>query len=157
MKASDYYFCLDKILKKKVYGGYEPFFFIITTKKHWNKYSTIDDFMEMPDDLPNGFYECEECVYEFEGNPLEGRMLLLKAGFIENTEMGLNPFIEEKKGEWEEEIKRHFEDNNPSAWESYSIRELEKMMFDFAEREKYEVAAELRDEINSRKKKKEKK
>ncbi len=154
MRASEYYFCLDKLVKKKIYGGYEPFFFVITPKKFWDKFQTLDDYSEFPEDLPNGFYECEQSIFEFEGNPLEGRMLLLKAGFVENTELGLNPFIEEKEKEWKDEINKHFEENKVSVWESYSVRELEKMMLDFVEREKYEIAAEIRDEIKLRRGKK---
>ena len=62
--------------------------FWIVEKEFWDETQELDtDSDTLEDDLPKGFYRLAESVYEYDGDPTQGRALLLAAGFIENDDL----------------------------------------------------------------------
>ena len=162
MRAKNYYFCLDKINEDStISDGYDPYFFVIVSIKYWEKYGYLDDRGGEPDCLPDGFYECAESIFEYSGSPLQGRLLLIKAGFVENIELGENPYTDENHEEWVEILSHNPDDfddfddigKSKSLWHDYNIKNLEIMLKAAVEKEEFEIAAGIRDEINKRKQK----
>ena len=62
--------------------------FWIVEQQFYDDTGEIDDSSDtIEDDLPDGFYRLAEAVYEYKGDPVEGRDKLLAAGFIENSDL----------------------------------------------------------------------
>ena len=62
--------------------------FWIVEQQFWDLTQELDtDSETLEDDLPEGFYRLAESVYEYDGDPTQGRDRLLAAGFIENDSL----------------------------------------------------------------------
>ena len=145
-QPSDYYFCLDRGVTD------DDLFFLFTSIKYWDEHNCLDDRGNCVDEriLPEGFNELMESVYEFNGDSFKAREELLDLGFVENTNMGSNPFIEsEEKVRTTSKTKAQIK----SGWQVFTINELEQRLKGAVAREDFEIAAQIRDEIVSRNKK----
>jgi hypothetical protein len=81
LKPDDYYFQLDSIIACGTNGDH---YFNITPKGYFDLTGALSNLSGIADHVvPDKFYELQESVYEYDGNPQVGRQLLLNAGFIE--------------------------------------------------------------------------
>lgn len=153
MKPVDFYFQLC------AGDGGRDHYFLITPKKYFDKTGELSDESGVADDvIPEGFFEELESTYTFDGNPLDGRRNLMALGFTEinfgfpSCESYIGFVVAATNSQekplagslvWLGHVK--------GPYANYSATELTNMLEDAVGKENFEKAAEIRDEINSRK------
>jgi hypothetical protein len=138
MQPKDYYFAVDH-----EHDGTFTFFF--TSIAYWDKNLCLNDIGNDPEEelLPKGFYELLESVYEYDGEPEEGRAKLLEMGFIQNNDLAGDSFLELKNAESPKErtLPRGMSEK----------QYLQERLNGAIKCEDFETAAKLRDQISSMK------
>lgn len=149
MKPSDFYFQLCAS------DGLTDHYFSITPKDYFDETGALSDESGVADDvLPEGFYEEQESTYTYDGDPLEGRRNLLALGFTETDFEfpGCEPYQMTHPVENPIAGSLAHLGHAKGVYSRYSVDDLTEMLLRAVESEEFEKAAELRDEINSRKK-----
>jgi len=128
-------------------------YFMITPKEYFDSEGGLSDESGVADDIvPDGFYELQESTYEYDGDALEGRGMLLSLGFIE-IDFGFEdcepyPGIQDVGNIPNRPLSKKI-----IVAPKKSKDELLKIMMDAIEAEDFEKAAEIRDELKLREKK----
>jgi hypothetical protein len=149
MKPRDFYF---QLCQGDDFPGH---YFMITPKDYFDSEGALSDESGIADDVvPEGFGELSESTYEYDGDPLEGRRNLLALGFTE-IDFGF-PGCDAYPGASADGGKSlagslSWLGHPKGPYSTHSIEDLTDMLMSAVEDERFEKAAELRDEINSRK------
>jgi hypothetical protein len=81
---NEYYFAMLTSNEPDLIG------FVIVGQQFWKETQCWDDSGDPVDNLPDGFFELEESVFAYDGQPDEGRDQLLAAGFVENNDLKMD-------------------------------------------------------------------